>query len=218
MQINVSLVEDNKPVAMELEKWIAETSDLNCIGVYGSAEEALRFLPAAPPDVLLVDLRLPGMGGVELIRELKARRREIQCLVLTTYAETELIFDALKAGACGYLLKRIKPAEIASAIRQVHAGGSVMTPRIARRVLETFAGSQAIEASQADDHCLNEREKQVLQCMVEGLARKQIVEHLGINTHTLDYVIRCIYRKLHVQGIAAAVSIAVRDRIVSPKK
>jgi DNA-binding NarL/FixJ family response regulator len=217
MQINVSLVEDNKPVATELEKWIGETSDLKCMGVYGSAEEALRLIPTAPPNVLLVDLRLPGMGGVELIRELKALHPEVQSLVLTTYAETELIFEALKAGACGYLLKRIKPAEIASAIRQVHAGGSVMTPRIARRVLEMFVGSPTVKA-QADDHRLNEREKQVLQCMVEGLARKQIVEHLGINTHTLDYVIRCIYRKLHVQGLAAAVSIAVRDRIVSPKK
>jgi DNA-binding NarL/FixJ family response regulator len=218
MQINVSLVEDNKPVATELEKWIAGTSDLNCIGVYGSAEEALRQIAVAPPNVLLVDLRLPGKSGVELIRELKTRQPEIQSLVLTTYAETDLIFEALKAGACGYLLKRIKPAEIASAIRQVHAGGSVMTPRIARRVLEMFVGAPAAGSAQPENHRLNEREKQVLQCMVEGHARKQIVEELGINTHTLDYVIRCIYRKLHVQGVAAAVSIAVRDRIVSPRK
>ncbi len=218
MQINVSLVEDNKPVATELEKWINGTSDLKCLAVYGSAEEALKCIPTTRPSVLLVDLRLPGMSGVELIRELKARHPEIQSLVLTTYAETELIFEALKAGACGYLLKRIKPDEIASAIRQVHAGGSVMTPRIARRVLEMFVGAPPVETPQADDHHLNDREKQVLQCMVEGLVRKQIVESLGINTHTLDYVIRCIYRKLHVRCVAAAVSIAVRDRIVSPKK
>ena len=218
MQINVSLVEDNKPVATELEKWINGTSDLKCLAVYGSAEEALKLIPSKRPSVLLVDLRLPGMSGVELIRELKARHPEIQSLVLTTYAETELIFEALKAGACGYLLKRIKPDEIASAIRQVHAGGSVMTPRIARRVLEMFVGAPPAETSQADDHRLNDREKQVLQCMVEGLVRKQIVESLGINTHTLDYVIRCIYRKLHVRCVAAAISIAVRDRIVSPKK
>lgn len=218
LRITVGLVEDNKPVATELEKWIADTSDLKCVGVYGSAEEALRLVSDARPNVLLVDLRLPGMGGVELIRELKIRLPEIQCLVLTTYAETELIFEALKAGACGYLLKRIKPAEIATAIRQVHAGGSVMTPRIARRVLEMFVGSPAMESSQPDEYCLTDREKQVLQSMVEGLARKQIGEQLGINTHTLDYVIRCIYRKLHVRCVAAAVSVAVRDRIISPKK
>lgn len=218
VQITVALVEDHKPVAIELEKSIADTSDLKCVGVYGSAEEALRRISEARPNVLLVDLRLPGMGGVELIRELKVRHPETQCLVLTTYAETELIFEAVKAGACGYLLKRIKPAEIATAIRQVYAGGSVMTPRIARRVLEMFVSSPAAENSQPDDYSLTDREKQVLQSMVEGLVRKQIGERLGINTHTLDYVIRCIYRKLHVRCVAAAVSIAVRDRIISPKE
>ena len=143
MQIKVSLVEDNRPMATELEKWISSTQGLTCVGVYSSAEEALRLLPQTPTDVVLVDLRLPGMSGVELIRKLKACCPNVQSLVLTMYAETDLIFEALKAGACGYLLKRIKPAEIAVAIRQVHAGGSVMTPRIARRVLDTFANNRS---------------------------------------------------------------------------
>jgi DNA-binding NarL/FixJ family response regulator len=215
--IKVSLIEDNAPVATEMAAWIGATADLECIGVYPSAEEALRLLPRKPPDVALVDLRLPGASGVELIQKLKAVCPEVQCLVLTMYAETDLIFEALKAGACGYLLKRIKPSEIAEAIRQVHAGGSVMTPRIARRVLEMFTQPRAARSVPADEHRLTDREKEVLQCMVEGQARKQIVERLGINAHTLDYVIRCIYRKLHVQSAAAAVSVAVRERIVMPK-
>jgi DNA-binding NarL/FixJ family response regulator len=217
MHIKVSLIEDNVPVATELEKWISDTSGLKRLATYSSAEEALRSLPQSPPDVALVDLRLPGMSGVELIRKLKRMCPDVQCLVLTMYAETDLIFEALKAGACGYLLKRIKPAEIADAIRQVHAGGSVMTPRIARRVLEAFAAPAQGKPPAKEEHRLTEREKEVLTCMVEGRARKQIADRLGVNTHTLDYVIRCIYRKLHVQCAAAAVSVAMRDGIVSPK-
>jgi DNA-binding NarL/FixJ family response regulator len=215
--IHVALVEDNQPLAAELEKWIGETPDLRCVGVYSSAEEALRLIATAWPNVLLVDLKLPGMGGVELIRHLKTRNPEVQCLVLTTYAETEQIFDAIKAGACGYLLKRIKPEEIAAAIRQTHAGGSVMTPRIARKVLEMFSGSNAPEHAPSEELHLTEREKQVLQCMVEGLPRKQIVEQLALNAHTLDYVIRRLYQKLHVRCLAAAVSVAVRQGIIQPK-
>jgi DNA-binding NarL/FixJ family response regulator len=114
-------------------------------------------------------------------------------------------------------LKRTKPSEIAEAIKQVHNGGSVMTPKIARRVLETFASSNPATAPQPEDHHLTEREKNVLQFMVEGQPRKQIVDALGINTHTLDYVIRCIYRRLHVRSLAGAVSVAVRDGIVGRK-
>jgi len=218
MQIKVSLVEDNLPVAAELKKWITDTNGLTCVGVYSSAEEALQMMPQRPPDVALVDLRLPGMSGVELIRKLKACCPNVQCLVLTMYAETDLIFEALKAGACGYLLKRIKPTEIADAIREVYAGGSVMTPRIARRVLEMLTHPLASKDPPTEDHRLNDREKDVLRRMAEGKARKQIVDDLSINSHTLDYVIRCIYRKLHVQSVAAAVSVAMRDSIVSPRK
>jgi DNA-binding NarL/FixJ family response regulator len=218
MSIKVSLVEDNLPVAAELEKWITSTHGLTCVGTYSSAEEALRLMPQTPPDVVLVDLRLPGMSGVELIRKLKLCCPNVQSLVLTMYAETDLIFEALKAGACGYLLKRIKPAEIADAIRQIHAGGSVMTPRIARRVLEMLTGNPSNIVSPTEDYRLTDREKDVLRCMAEGKARKQIVDDLSINTHNLDYVIRCIYRKLHVQSVAAAVSVAMRDGIVSPRK
>lgn len=216
--IKVSLVEDNLPLATELEKSLSEAEGIKCIGVYTSAEEALRSVPANLPDVILVDLRLPGMSGVELIRNFKITFPEIQCLVLTMYAESEMIFDALKAGACGYLLKRIKPEEITEAIRQVHAGGSVMTPRIARKVLEILAGAPEAKTPALEDHSLTEREIAVLQRMVDGQARKQIVHALEINTHTLDYIIRCIYRKLHVKCLAAAVSVAIRDRIINPRK
>jgi len=168
--------------------------------------------------MVLVDLRLPGMSGVELIRKLKRLCPDVQCRVLTMYAESDLIFEAITAGASGYLLKRTNPSEIADAIRRIHAGGSVMTPRIARRVLEMFKHPHAPETAPSDDHRLTDREKRVLQCMAQGEARKNIVDGLGINTHTLDYVIRCIYRKLHVHCAAAAVSTAVREGLVSPNK
>jgi DNA-binding NarL/FixJ family response regulator len=217
--INVSLVEDNQLLAEELEKWINATAGMNCVAVYSTAEAALKSLPNSPTHVALVDLRLPGMSGVELIRELKAACPEIQCLVLTMYSESNLIFEAVKAGACGYLLKRSNPAEIADAVRQVYAGGSVMTPRIARKVLETF--SRVLprgNLENPEDFRLTEREKNVLQRMAEGQARKQIADGLEINSHTLDYVIRCIYRKLHVNCIAAAVSVAVREGIVPARR
>jgi DNA-binding NarL/FixJ family response regulator len=217
-KIRVSLVEDNRSVAGDLRRWITETEGFECVDVYASAEDALRLLPDAAPDVVLVDLRLPGLSGVDLIRELRVRCPEVNCLVLTMYAESDLIFEAVKAGACGYLLKRIKPEEITEAIRQVHAGGSVMTPRIARRVLEMFAGGLTTDKVQSDEHRLTAREQQILKCMSEGMARKQIVAQIGINPHTLDYVIRCIYRKLHVQCAAAAVSAAVRERIIPTHK
>ncbi|MCX8090366.1 MAG: response regulator transcription factor [Verrucomicrobiae bacterium] len=214
--INVSLVEDHKALAGELQTWIAGSPGLRCQAVYHTAEQALSEVPRNPPDVLLVDLRLPGMSGAELIRKLRALCPKVQCLVLTMYSESELIFEALKAGACGYLLKRTTPQEIAEAVRQVHAGGSVMTPRVARRVLEMFANPPPVATPvPADDRQLTDREKAVLQCMARGLARKQIVDSVGLNPHTLDYVIRCIYRKLHVNCAAAAVSVAVRKGIVA---
>ncbi|SPE52670.1 Two component transcriptional regulator, LuxR family [Verrucomicrobia bacterium] len=214
MEIKISLVEDNLPLAGELEKWIARTKGFKCVGVHATGEAALEAIPGLSPDVVLVDLRLPGMSGVALIAKLKARCPEVQCLVLTMYGESDLIFEAFKAGACGYLLKRASPAELEDAIRQVFAGGSVMTPRIARRVLEIFVNPPSAKAA-SEEHRLNERERAVLQCMVEGQARKQVADSLGINVHTLDYVIRCIYRKLHVNCIAAAVSTAVRHGIVA---
>jgi len=217
--INVGLVEDNQPLALELQRSLADTPGMCCVGAYRTAETALAEVPRALPDVLLVDLRLPGMSGAELIRRLKAVCPSVQCLVLTMYAESDLIFEALQSGACGYLLKRTGPGEIADAIRQVHAGGSVMTPRIARRVLEVFAQPTAGPAAvAAEDRHLTPREVAVLQRMAEGQTRKEIVHGLHLNAHTLDYVVRCIYRKLHVNCAAAAVSIAVREGIVARRK
>ncbi len=219
--ISVILVEDHAGLSRELSQWIAATAGLRNFGVFGSGEELLDHFPDPAPDVALVDLRLPGISGVDLIRELRQRHPGVQCLVLTMYAESELIFEAVKAGACGYLLKRTPLPEIADAIRQVHAGGSVMTPRIARRVLEMFAAPAAAPVppslpSGPEPHpVLTEREVRVLQHMVQGQARKQITQDLDINSHTLDYVIRCIYRKLQVQSLAGAVSVAVREGIVS---
>ena len=216
--ITVSLVEDNPLLAQEIEKWINDTKGLAFLSVHPNAEDALRQLPKAPPQVLLVDLRLPSMSGVELIRQLKQVCPKVQCLVLTMYAESDLIFAALQAGACGYLLKRVKPEEIADAIRQVHAGGSVMSPSIARKVLEMFSTPPKAAPSVAEDDRLNDREKIVLQGMAQGQPRKQIVDSMEINTHTLDYIIRCIYRKLHVNSAAAAVSVAMRDGVLNSDK
>lgn len=214
MPVTVSLVEDSPAVAAELEKHIRSDAGLRFLHHWPDGESALAALPSAPPDVLVVDLRLPGMSGVELISRLRPLCPEVQCLVLTLYAESELIFSALKAGACGYLLKRSRPSLISDGIRQIHAGGSVMTPSIARRVLEMFAVPEKVDTPPEEELNLTERERRVLGLMVAGQPRKCIVGELGINVHTLDYVIRCIYRKLHVSSLASAVSTAVQRGLV----
>ena len=164
MAIRTALVEDVASFADALRKYIlVSDADVECIAVYGSAEAALQGLPQNPPDVAIVDINLPGMSGIELVGRLKQVAPSILCLILTTYEDSILIFDALKAGACGYLLKRSPAEEIVSAIEQVQAGGSPMSPQIARRVVSFFhrqAPGDGIEV-------LAERERQVL----EQLAR-----------------------------------------------
>lgn len=214
--ISVSIVEDSPHVAAELQAHIRSDPGLQFLRAYADGEAALDGVPAQPPDVLVVDLRLPGISGVELISRLRPRCPAVQCLVLTLYSEAELIFSALKAGACGYLLKRSHPSRISEAIHQIHAGGSVMTPSIARRVLEIFSGRDPAGSAAADDLNLTERERSVLRLMVAGQTRKCIAADLGTNLHTLDYVIRCIYRKLHVTSVASAVSLAVQRGLVQP--
>lgn len=218
MKFTLSLVEDNPLLARELSELISSAPDMECLDVFPSAEAAIKGLAKRAPEILLVDLRLPGLSGIELIGQVTAALPNVQCVVLTMYKESEMIFDALKAGACGYLLKRTPPEEILQAIRQVHGGGSVITPQIARQVLDVFSDimRKSPEALPKREHQLSEREYTVLKHLVNGLPRKQIADELQLNTHTLDYTIRTIYKKLHVNCLAAAVSVAVKDRIVKP--
>jgi DNA-binding NarL/FixJ family response regulator len=177
---------------------------------FDSCESALAASDPEP-EVVLLDVGLPGMNGIEGIAHLKARAPGASILILTVFEDDEKIFQAICAGASGYLLKSEPMETVLQAIQQALAGGSPMNPRIAARVLSMFAKL----APPKNDYALTAREKAVLECMVAGMPRKQIAKATGLNLHTADYVTRAIYRKLHVNCATAAVSLAVRERLVT---
>lgn len=199
---SISLVEDNLPLAEELQALFESQPDMQVLDAFASAEAALRALPARMPDVLVVDIRLPGMSGVELIATLKPRFRELPILVLTMYEESDLIFDALKAGASGYLLKRVAGEELCDAVRQIQRGGSPMSPSIARKVVDSF---RAPALPEPEGPRLSPREQEILGLLANGALYKEIAGDLGISLDTVRTHLRRIYEKLHVHTRTEAV-------------
>lgn len=195
--IPIALIEDNAPYAEALRKFFRlPGSPVECRAIYGSSEEALEQLPADPPAVALVDINLPGLNGIECISRLKERCPQVAWLVLTMYEEDHLIFDALRAGACGYLLKRTPPAEIAEAIRVARDGGSPMSPHIARQVVRYFHQAPPPRPEQA----LTAREQEVLDLLIAGQPYKGIAHDLGVSIDTVRSHVRKVYDKLHIHS------------------
>jgi RNA polymerase sigma factor (sigma-70 family) len=203
MSITVSIVEDNDKLRATLARALNRSADCRCISDYGSAEDALKALPQDKPNVVLMDINLPGMNGVECVRQLKQLAPEMQMVMLTVYEDTENIFNALKAGATGYMLKRTTQAELLDAIREVHGGGSPMTIHIARKVVQAL--QQAPTAMQSTE-ALSPREQEVLDCLAKGFLYKEIAEKLGISYETVHTYIRRIYEKLQVRTRTEAVA------------
>jgi DNA-binding NarL/FixJ family response regulator len=203
MPITVSIVEDNEQLRATLARLIARAEGFRCVSHYPTAEAALQGLPKDRPEVVLMDINLPGMNGVECVRQLKPRLPEIQVLMLTVYEDTDTIFNALAAGASGYLLKRTKTAELLEAIREVHRGGSPMTTHIARKVIQSF---QKTGPSTQPTENLSEREQEVLDCLSQGFLYKEIADKLGISYETVHTYIRRIYEKLQVRTRTEAVA------------
>lgn len=203
MPITVSIVEDNDQLRGTLVRVINRAEGFKCLSNYGSAEAALEGLPQDKPEVVLMDINLPGINGVECVRQLKQRGLAPQVVMLTVYEDTENIFNALAAGASGYLLKRTKAEELLEAIREVHAGGSPMTTHIARKVIQSFQKSGP-STSPAEN--LSQREQEVLECLSQGFLYKEIAEKLGISYETVHTYIRRIYEKLQVRTRTEAVA------------
>jgi DNA-binding NarL/FixJ family response regulator len=201
MAITVSIVEDNEQLRATLARVIGRAEGFQCLSHYASAEAALEGLPKDRPNVVLMDINLPGMNGVECVRELKLAAPSILPVMLTVYEDTDNIFAALAAGAAGYLLKRTKSAELLEAIREVHRGGSPMTTHIARKVTQSFQ-----KASPQSTENLSEREQEVLDCLSQGFLYKEIAEKLGISYETVHTYIRRIYEKLQVRTRTEAVA------------
>lgn len=211
MAITVSIVEDNDQLRGTLARLIDRAEGFHCISQFGTAEGALEGLPKERPNVVLMDINLPGMNGVECVRKLKQVAPNVLAVMLTAYEDTDNIFNALAAGAAGYLLKRAPRAELLDAIREVHRGGSPMTTHIARMVVQSFqksvpAPAPAPAAAADDSQTLSPREQEVLDCLSHGFLYKEIAEKLGVSYETVHTYIRRIYEKLQVRTRTEAVA------------
>ena len=202
MPITVSIVEDSRGTRESLTELLKRSAGLRCVGAYANGEQALRELPGAAPDVVLMDINLPGMSGIECVARLKASTPKTQVLMLTTYEEGDLIFESLRAGANGYLLKNMPPGEIVHAVEQVHSGGSPMSMHIARKVVNHF---QQIKKPSSEMEKLTKRELEILALLAKGFLYKEIADQLGISLSTVRAHLHTVYEKLHVQSRTEAV-------------
>ena len=203
MSISVSIVEDDAQVRASLVKLIDSSPGFRCVSNHASAENALLEIPKVKSQVVLMDINLPGINGVECVRRLKPQMPGTQVIMLTVYQNTEHIFNALAAGATGYLLKQTPPAELLAAIREVHVGGSPMSSHIARKIVQSF--QQSASAS-AEAQSLSPREAEVLDLLAKGFLYKEIADSMKVTYATVHTHIRHIYEKLHVRSRTEAVA------------
>ncbi|MGC9942132.1 MAG: response regulator transcription factor [Verrucomicrobiota bacterium] len=204
VSIAVAIVEDDVPAREILASWIRSAEGFSLVGEYDDAETAIARLPIEKPSVVLFDINLPGMNGIECVRKLKPRLPETQFVMVTVYEDANHIFNALSAGASGYLLKQTRRNELLDALKDVHAGGSPMSSQIARKVVQNFYRNE----TQMDGETiqLSPREREVLELLARGYLYKEIAEMLKISVQTVNTYIRRIYEKLHVRSRAQAVA------------
>ena len=202
MAITVSIVEDDAQTREIFANWINSASGFRLAGDWGDAEKALGALPAKKPNVVLMDINLPGMSGVEAVKRLKPLLPDTQFVMLTVYEDADHIYNALAAGATGYLLKQTPRAELLGAVEDVHRGGSPMTSNIARKVVQSFKQAPAPTNQEA----LSPREQEVLDLLARGYLYKEIAERLNISVPTVNTYVRRMYEKLQVRSRAQAVA------------
>ncbi len=201
MGIQVAIVEDNRSFREKLANYLNETPGYNCVCACDSAESALKTIPKFTPDVVLMDIHLPNLSGVECTRKLKEICPSVRILILTVYEDNDRIFGALKAGASGYLLKRADPDDILRAIQEVKQGGAPMSSQIASRVVESFRETP----DPSKEEKLSQREEEILQVLCKGYTSKEISEHFFISVTTVNTHLHHIYEKLHVRSRTEAV-------------
>jgi len=201
--ITVAIVEDNPNLRRSLEVIVSRQSTLQCVGVFPSAEEALKALPGLTPDVILMDINLPGMNGVECVRRLTQSNLKSLIMMLTVSDDDDVIFEALSSGAIGYLLKPVLSDELIKAIHDIQAGGAPMSMPIARRVVQTFKKPATIKNELTE---LTPRELEVLELLAKGFLSKEIAEQKGLTYWTVVDHVRHIYDKLHVRSRSQAVA------------
>lgn len=209
LKISVGLVEDNAGIRRAFQRLINETPGFSCICVCDCGEDALEEIPLHLPDVVLMDLHLPNMSGIECTARLKELLPSLQVIIVTVYDDTETVFKALRAGASGYLLKRADPEKILEAITDVSKGGAPMTSEIARKVIETFQ----VPAPPANDESnLSRREQEILELLSQGFSNKEIGSRLSVSFDTVRWHLKQIYVKLHVRSRTEAAHKFLRTR------
>jgi DNA-binding NarL/FixJ family response regulator len=207
--ITLSIVDDEKELCQSIATFVNGAPGFRCVSMYHSGESALEHLPKDQPDVVLMDIHLSGMSGIECAGRLKTLMPQIQIMMLTVYEDTDQIFKALSAGASGYMLKRLTPSKLLEAIHDVQAGGSPMSSSIARKVVTSF--QKAGRAPEEKAH-FTSREQMVLDCFAKGLTYKQTADHLSISIDTIRTYVRRVYEKLHVQSATEAVAKYMQHR------
>jgi DNA-binding NarL/FixJ family response regulator len=193
----IAIVEDNRVIRESLTEFVQTDAECDCVYACATAEEALKELPKQQPDIVLMDIQLPDVSGIECTARLKQLMPSLQIIIVTVYEDTERIFKALRAGACGYLLKRCTPEELVAAIREVRQGGAPMSREIARKVILSF---QEPVAATAEVEGLSPREREILELVAAGLPNKQIAARVGLTDGTVRWHLRHVYHKLHVRS------------------
>ncbi len=212
MPLKIAIVEDHQRWRASLELLLNECKDLQCIGSYSSGEMAVAKLPRLQPQVVLMDINLPKMSGIECVRQLKLLLPEVQIIMLTVYDDSDRIFQALQMGANGYLLKRASADEILSAISEVQQGGAPMSTYIARKVVQSF---RAGNPQSKPENTLTKRESDVLQYITLGYSNKEVAEALGLTPATIRSYLKDIYSKLHVHSRTQAIIKATKNDLGS---
>ena len=211
--INVAIVEDNDTIREGLSALVNGTTGYKSVGAFRDCESFLVKLETLNVNVVLMDIALPGMNGIEGVKEAKKLKPDIDILMLTIYEDSEKVFDALCAGACGYLVKKTPPSKLLDAIKDVYEGGSPMSSQIARQVITAFKESKDVK-DESPDYKLSSREKEVITLLASGNNYQQIADQLFISVDTVRHHIKNIYKKLHVHTQSEAVAKAIRKKII----
>jgi DNA-binding NarL/FixJ family response regulator len=210
MTKSVAVVEDDKPLREQLVEILSAAPDIKCVGAFASGEEAVKKIPIQNPDVVLMDIKLPGMSGIQCVAQLKRLNPALQVIMVTVYKDSERIFKALKAGADGYLVKSSPPGQLLDAVRDVNSGGAPISSHIARKVVEHF---RLVSTENREENNLSPRENQVLTLLASGFIYKEIGDQLNIGVTTVRTYVKNICQKMHVRNRLEAVAKHCTDAI-----
>ncbi len=210
MAIRVAIFDDNKDRRESLKYLVEMFDDLDCVGVFEHCNDVLRDVKLTSPDVILMDIEMPGLNGIEGVKLIKSSYPEVLVLMQTVFEDDDKLFESIKAGASGYILKKTNPEKLIEAIREVVDGGAPMTPSMAIKVLKFFQ----TQAPVSNLYELTSREKNILSLLVDGLSYKMIADRENISFHTVNSHVRKIYEKLHVHSLGEAVSKALKERLL----